>query len=330
MESGVFSVGGRRIAYKSVASHLEEDPAVKTETTVNANDWVVAVSAPALPAAWSAPFSAGPVGLFVAGVILLGLASLAYRRHYRYQRKHARTDELTGLGNRFALQEQLSLPARRNAAVLLLDLDRFKAVNDTLGHQAGDQLLVEVASRLRQVTGQDHFVARLGGDEFAVLLQPLDADRRRARAWSIERAPVDGQPSEDEPAEGGPLEAEAGELAETLLAAIRRPMTFEGVPIAVSTSIGIALAVRHDGDPSRLLRCADVAMYHAKRTGSGYCVYAGDQETHSLVKLGWRPRCWPPSSRANSCCTTSRSWTRAPNRCAGSRPWCAGGTPNSA
>ena len=286
LESGTFSVAGRRVAYTSEASRLEEDPAVETETTVNANDWMVAVSAPGLPRAWSAPLSAGPLGLFGAGVILLGLASLAYRRHYRYQRERARTDELTGLGNRFALQEQLSHPARRNTAVLLLDLDRFKAVNDTLGHQAGDQLLVEVAGRLRQVTGRDHFVARLGGDEFAVLLQPPDAERRRARAWSIERQPVDGQPSPDEPVDGGSMEAEAGELAETLLAAIRRPMTFEGVPIAVSTSIGIAFACRHDGDPSRLLRCADVAMYHAKRTGAGYCVYAGDQETHSLVKLG--------------------------------------------
>jgi diguanylate cyclase (GGDEF)-like protein len=226
---------------------------------VNANDWVIVVSAPAVAPAWSGPLTAGPVALALAGLILLALAGIGFTRHHRQLHDRARTDDLTGLANRLRFLEQLGAaladPATP-AAVLLLDLDRFKAVNDTLGHHAGDQLLVEVADRLRRTVPAGQLVARLGGDEFAVLIRP----------------PADA----DEPAR----------VAASLCTAVRRTMTLDGVPVAISTSIGIALAPQHGSNPARLLRGADVAMYHAKRSASGYTTYSEAQDTHSLAKLG--------------------------------------------
>src|SRR5206468_2534240 len=107
------------------------------------------------------------------------------------------------------------------AAVLLLDLDRFKAVNDTLGHQAGDELLVEVGRRLHQAVRPTHVVARLGGDEFAVLMPRLTDDAEPVRL--------------------------AAELQRTL----HRATTLDGTPVAISASIGISLAPLHASDPSR-------------------------------------------------------------------------------
>jgi diguanylate cyclase (GGDEF)-like protein len=158
-------------------------------------------------------------------------------------------DPLTGLGNRDLLFEQLerALPVAAGEgafpAVLFIDLDDFKSVNDRLGHLAGDALLVEIARRLEAAARAGDTVARLGGDEFAIL------------------------------AEGVPGEGAVRQLAERVLAALRRPVDLGGVELAPRMSLGIAVAQRSDR-PSELVRRADVAMYAAKAGGAGdYCLF---------------------------------------------------------
>jgi diguanylate cyclase (GGDEF)-like protein len=150
-------------------------------------------------------------------------------------------DSLTGLPNRRLFLDRLQHALQRRGerskvAVLFLDLDRFKEVNDTLGHDAGDRLLVEVAGRLRDCMRPSDTIARLGGDEFAVLMEELDADR------------------------------DAGSLAERMDAALREPVALDGREVFVTASMGIALQRGGGGDP---LRDADTAMYRAKAAGGG-------------------------------------------------------------
>ena len=162
-------------------------------------------------------------------------------------------DALTGLPNRTLLHDRLEHALRlveRDAtalALLLLDLDRFKAVNDTLGHQAGDALLQQVAARLQGALRTSDTVARLGGDEFAVLLPGADRD--------------------------GAVQA-----TQTLLAALVAPVRLEGQTVQVGASIGVALAPAQGREAAVLLRHADRAMYVAKRGGSGYAVYDSRQD----------------------------------------------------
>ena len=162
-------------------------------------------------------------------------------------------DALTGLPNRTLLHDRLEYALRlveRDAAalaLLLLDLDRFKAVNDTLGHQAGDALLQQVAARLQGALRISDTVARLGGDEFAVLLPGADRD--------------------------GAVQA-----TQTLLAALVAPVRLEGQTVQVGASIGVALAPAQGREAAVLLRHADRAMYVAKRGGSGYAVYDWRQD----------------------------------------------------
>ncbi len=156
----------------------------------------------------------------------------------------ARHDGLTGLANRslFALRVEAALARDDNApAVMFLDLDDFKGVNDTLGHAAGDALLVTVAERLRASLREDDLAARLGGDEFAVLL---------------EHAPT-------------PVEAERA--AERVLAALIAPLAVHGRAVRVHASIGVALASGGAVTASDLLRNADLAMYAAKAGGRSRC-----------------------------------------------------------
>ncbi|ENY3810750.1 diguanylate cyclase domain-containing protein [Pseudomonas aeruginosa] len=158
-------------------------------------------------------------------------------------------DPLTGLGNRKAFDEQLGQALLRAAsggselALLYLDLDRFKEVNDRFGHDIGDALLRTVAERVRSTLRQPDKAYRLGGDEFAVLLE-------------------DSQ-------ENNPQR-----LAERLLAALVQPIALNGERIDfVTPSIGIALYPRHAGDAEGLVRAADSAMYEAKRQRNHYCLY---------------------------------------------------------
>lgn len=158
-------------------------------------------------------------------------------------------DPLTGLGNRKAFDEQLGQALLRagsggsELALLYLDLDRFKEVNDRFGHDVGDALLRTVAERVRSTLRQPDKAYRLGGDEFAVLLE-------------------DSQ-------ENNPQR-----LAERLLAALVQPIALNGERIDfVTPSIGIALYPRHAGDAEGLVRAADSAMYEAKRQRNHYCLY---------------------------------------------------------
>ncbi|TCB92014.1 bifunctional diguanylate cyclase/phosphodiesterase [Micromonospora zingiberis] len=186
----------------------------------------------------------------------------AYAELARVAQAHAHAaahDALTGLANRRHLldegNEQLH---QRHAdgitALVLIDLNHFKEVNDTLGHAAGDQMLVRVAERLRAAARADDLVARLGGDEFAVLLRAL------------------------------PAPAVAAHRAETLLAALHEPFDIEGMQISVEASGGIAVAPAAGGIVE-LLRRADVAMYQAKRAGQRVATYAPARDTADLGRL---------------------------------------------
>ena len=157
------------------------------------------------------------------------------------------TDALTGLANRASFDvrtEEMVALCERGACtlqLLMIDLDRFKAVNDTLGHQAGDELLRQVAQRLRHVSRDSDYLARLGGDEFALLaLGPKDL-------------------------------ALGGALAAKIVAALARPYDIGGAEVHISASIGIATLPEDSTEPAGLLKKADLALYKAKSAGrNGY------------------------------------------------------------
>jgi len=170
-------------------------------------------------------------------------------------------DPLTALPNRTHLLERLqqAIVDGRNGqhavALLLMDLDRFKQINDTLGHHHGDILIYQVGLRLKRVLFEPDFVSRLGGDEFAVLLPRLAAAEHITT------------------------------VVQKILKALEEPFAIENLPIAVEASIGIALYPDHGPDAETLFQRADVAMYEAKRTGSGYAVYATELDQHSPRRL---------------------------------------------
>ncbi|MEU3453054.1 EAL domain-containing protein [Micromonospora sp. NPDC006766] len=179
----------------------------------------------------------------------------------------AALDPLTGLPNRKALlaevAEQVHLHAERAArgapdahlALLLLDLDRFKHVNDALGHAVGDRLLVEVSARLTGVVGEGDLVARLGGDEFAIVVPRLTGTD------------------------------DARELADRVVAALAEPVPLDGLPLDVGGSIGIAIFPEHGEDFVTLMRHADVAMYDAKHRNDTVAVYAAESDHNSAERL---------------------------------------------
>ena len=165
----------------------------------------------------------------------------------------ARSDSLTGLANRHHMEGLLgrTLDAYRNAkrccALMILDLDRFKQVNDTLGHPAGDELLKQVAGRLSTVIAKQGTIARLGGDEFLVMLPDMD-DR-----------------------------GELGELAQRIIQMISQPYSIEGSRAIIGTSVGIATAPYDGIDSETLTSAADLALYAAKGGGRGqYRFFASD------------------------------------------------------
>jgi diguanylate cyclase (GGDEF)-like protein len=144
----------------------------------------------------------------------------------------------------------------RQVAVLFLDLDRFKVINDSLGHHRGDAMLVCVAGRLRQCVRAEDTVARLGGDEFTVLLENVDDD------------------------------SEAKEIADRIAHALRSPIVLGGHEVFVSASVGIALSRPRADDPDSLLRRADLALYRAKSQGKArYAVFDPVLETSAFDRL---------------------------------------------
>jgi diguanylate cyclase (GGDEF)-like protein len=199
-----------------------------------------------------------PLVLGLAGAAL-GVQHWQLRLLHAHAERRATHDPLTGLPNRALLNARLDAairaPARDGAtpALLLLDLDRFKEVNDTLGHQAGDALLVAIAGRLR-VALRGAVVARLGGDEFAALLPATHA-------------------------------AGAAAAARAVIAAVEAPLVVGGQALAVGASVGIARCPDHGRDATTLLRCADIAMYAAKRGHHGHAAYDPAQDGHDAGHL---------------------------------------------
>jgi len=189
-----------------------------------------------------------------------GRTQLAFRQLVRLTdvRRQATTDDLTGLPNRRAFYARVPDHLGRSEvgpyALLLLDLDKFKEVNDSLGHQAGDQLLIQVGLRLGEQLRDDDLLARLGGDEFAVLLQDADHDRAVA-------------------------------IAAKLRAALSEPFSLEGITLHTDVSIGISLFPGHGRDLSSLLRRADIAMYKAKTARDGHRVYTGTDDSQGDARL---------------------------------------------
>ncbi|RMD79939.1 MAG: EAL domain-containing protein [Gammaproteobacteria bacterium] len=182
----------------------------------------------------------------------------ALNRELEHQALH---DALTGLPNRVLFNDRLRqaiLAARREArplALMITDLDRFKEINDTLGHHYGDLVLRQVARRLEGTLRRSDTIARLGGDEFAVLLPSV----RGAQ--------------------------DALQAAAKLVAAMERPVELEGQSFPIGLSVGVALFPEHGEDGSTLMRHADVAMYVAKRSGRGYALYDPQEDQHSRSRL---------------------------------------------
>jgi len=196
---------------------------------------------------WTGPDRTLARQLAVEGALIADSARLrqAEARHVAELTRRAYHDALTGLPNRAQLlrtaQQKVAAAARAGTriALLLLDLDGFKAVNDSSGHDAGDALLNTVGQRLLEAVRDGDLVARLGGDEFAILLNR------------------------------DPNPAEAVTIAERIHRLLCEPYVIDGVPVAVGASIGIALCPDDAGDMVALMRGADAAMYRAKRHGGG-------------------------------------------------------------
>lgn len=166
--------------------------------------------------------------------------------------KLALTDPLTKIANRRLISKHLDkiiagcIRHKEHGAVLLLDLDGFKPVNDNYGHEAGDALLVEISTRLQSNLRSENTVGRLGGDEFVVLINRLIADERVARDRVLR-------------------------IAENILNIVNKPFDFNGKMLHVSASIGVRLLGFEESDSETSLREADIAMYRAKEAGKG-CV----------------------------------------------------------
>jgi diguanylate cyclase (GGDEF)-like protein len=168
--------------------------------------------------------------------------------------EQATTDALTGLANRRSFEEQVrvalsGMRASDGSGIIFVDLDRFKQINDEYGHQAGDEVLIEVSSRLSAAVRGGDIVARLGGDEFTILLRGVHgAD-------------------------------DAVIVADRVLASMRNPIHLSsGVDVSTTPSIGIALALQPGADPVTVLKSADAAMYEAKRAGKD-CWRLAEQST---------------------------------------------------
>jgi diguanylate cyclase (GGDEF)-like protein len=208
----------------------------------------------------------GTVGLVLFGLVLgifqylVSELMTSQRRSEKLQRV-ATTDELTGLANRErfrgAVEQRIAAAgAEGQFTVMLMDLDRFKEVNDTLGHHYGDVLLRDLGPRLASAIGDDGLVARLGGDEFGIL--PSGASSAPA---AVER------------------------VISQLSATINQPFTVDELSLEVGASIGVSRFPDDGRDSHALMRCADIAMYAAKEAQTDYKVYAAEQNQHSVRRL---------------------------------------------
>ncbi|MHB8632223.1 MAG: putative bifunctional diguanylate cyclase/phosphodiesterase, partial [Candidatus Limnocylindria bacterium] len=189
--------------------------------------------------------------------VITGILDITQRKHSESLLAHqAGHDALTGLPNRSLLRERLVDGLRRSTqlALLVMDLDRFKEVNDTFGHDVGDKLLQQVAERMAARIAPPASLARLGGDEFAVVVPGAD------RTAAIE-------------------------IATSLGSTLNDVLVVDELVLSVGVSIGIALAPTDGGEEGTLLRRADVAMYEAKHTGRGHALYSAEQDQYRPERL---------------------------------------------
>jgi len=249
-------VAGALLARLPIVRYLRDDLAFQAWTA-----GCVLAFAPALLASADVSVALVPVCFVPMLAVYFGGRQAAISSH------RAHHDGLTGLPNRSSLSETLqgALDAAGTEpaplAVMLLDLDDFKSINDTLGHELGDLVIQRVARRLRQAAagartrplGQEIVLARIGGDEFALLVP------------------------------GGQEEAE--ELAERLLAALDHPLEVDSVALHICASIGIACYPKHGRSAPELTRHADVALYCAKGSDAGFATYAEEDDEYSIDRL---------------------------------------------
>jgi diguanylate cyclase (GGDEF)-like protein len=235
---------------RSVLVHLREDVPFQLSTS-----GVLLAFGPVVAVACS--FS-----LLLLPLMLLPIAAVHRSARLAADReRESMSDGLTGLPNRLFLLERADRAlesAERSGvgtAVLIVDLDHFKEINDTLGHYVGDQLLRQVADRLRTAMRAGDTVSRLGGDEFGVLACDL----------------------------GGWVDAEM--VAQRLVATLTRPFTIDGVRLDVQASVGISIAPDHGTDATTLMQRADVALYTAKEHRGTYAFYRPEADLHSVEKL---------------------------------------------
>lgn len=197
----------------------------------------------------------GVIGIYIA--IRDITAAIDYERHIRYLASH---DALTGLPNRNLLDDRLRHAifqrGKNQVGVLFLDLNRFKMINDSLGHDKGDLVLKIIADRLKVGLRQGDTIARLGGDEFVVVLEEIE---------SVEQISV---------------------IAQKLLSEVEQAINLEGHEVSVSTSIGIAVYPQDGTDADTLLKHADLAMYQAKNAGSGtFRFFSPEMNIKTLERL---------------------------------------------
>lgn len=197
--------------------------------------------------------------LSLSNTVALAITNARQMDNLEFQARH---DSLTGLPNRSLLHEtfadQIGAAAGGHvqATLMLLDLDRFKDINDTLGHHIGDQVLTQIGPRLKRAClGHDNLISRLGGDEFAILFKQGET-----------AGPVTG-------------------AAKAIIEALRQPFLVEGVELHIGASIGIASYPIHGSDSHALLRAADVAMYQAKKLSAGIMVYDNSFDDYSAERL---------------------------------------------
>ena len=212
----------------------------------------------------SKPFDCDEVLMRVHNMLEVRLLHEAMRRHAQTLEMLALHDPLTGLANRRLITERLSMAiahARRNksaVAVFYMDLDSFKAVNDTLGHAAGDQLLKAVAKRLVSAVREEDTVGRIGGDEFMIAL------------WQV--IGVD----------------DSARVAAKLIDTISKPYQIAGQKLTITTSIGASLFPVHGKDVDSLMTKADGALYEAKRSGKNayrFCAFQSDSSAKGITSV---------------------------------------------
>ena len=198
--------------------------------------------------------------LYLALFRIVAGASRRLRRQAEENRHQALHDDLTGMPNRSHFYGAVERAIERDragelVAVMIVDLDHFKEVNDTLGHDQGDEVICQAAERLQDVLRGGDMLARMGGDEFGLLLTGL------------------------------PDRGAMGEIGTRIQAALERPFAVRQLAVQVDASIGVAVYPDHGGDATTLLQRADVAMYEAKRSGAGIETYSPERDPYTAERL---------------------------------------------